>query len=261
MLGLMLCSLGAYPLPDRDEQTALAERVVAGDVSAKHEMVVRNMRLVVYWARRMATDRAEIADLVQDGIDGLYRAVERFDPSRGFRFSTYATWWIRQSMQRAAPRISRTIYVPPATLERNASVERARYDLLHRLGRVPTVDEIAAEVGVRPGEVVDADDTPRVAASLDAPVGEGTACLADVVSRSESFTDDIDKQVAVRQAVRRLESPMREVIELRYGFYDGTAYSRDAVARRLHMRTRTIRLIEEEAISLLAGAELDALAG
>src|SRR5487761_663697 len=136
-LGLLLRDLDQYPMPDHEQQIALAKRVAAGDDEARKQMVAATLPLVVHWARRYQDRGVDLADLVQEGTFGLLRAVEKFDWERGFRFSTYATWWIRQALQRAVQQHRRTIRIPLEVAERNQQVEAATWELSHQLQRAP----------------------------------------------------------------------------------------------------------------------------
>jgi len=140
---LFLDDLAKHPLPSAQEQVELAKRVREGDEEAKAEMVAANLRLVVHWARRYQDRGVELADLIQEGTFGLIRAVEKFDWRRGFKFSTYATWWVRQSLQRAVHNHGQAIRLPMEAAERSRRVDNVTRELAADLGRAPTEDEIA----------------------------------------------------------------------------------------------------------------------
>ncbi|MGH9096745.1 MAG: sigma-70 family RNA polymerase sigma factor, partial [Acidimicrobiales bacterium] len=141
-LGLFLRDLDHHPLPDHEAQTELAKRVAAGDEEARREMAAANIRLVIHWARRYQDRGVDLPDLIQEGTFGLMRAVDKLDWERGFRFSTYATWWIRQALQRAVQQHGRTIRLPMEVAERNQQVEAATWELTHQFQRAPTDDEL-----------------------------------------------------------------------------------------------------------------------
>src|SRR5580692_4567132 len=143
-----LDDLDQYPLPDPEQQTELAKRVQAGDEEARQQMIAANLRLVVHWARRYQDRGVDFADLVQEGTFGLMRAVDKFDWRRGFRFSTYATWWIRQALQRAVQQQSGTIRVPMEVAEQIQRVERVTSELTAEFRREPTPEEISEAAGV-----------------------------------------------------------------------------------------------------------------
>src|SRR5579872_7470210 len=148
MLGLLMRDLDRYPMPNYDEQVELAKRVTAGDEQAKKQMVAANLRLVLHWARRYQDRGVEMTDLVQEGTFGLLRAVEKFDWERGFKFSTYATWWIRQSLQRAVQQHGRTIRIPLEVGELLQRLEATKAELASTLGRAPTEEELDAATGM-----------------------------------------------------------------------------------------------------------------
>ena len=147
-LGLLMRDLDQYPMPNYDEQVELAKRVAKGDTEAKQQMVAANLRLVLHWARRYADRGVEMVDLVQEGTFGLMRAVEKFDWERGFKFSTYATWWIRQSLQRAVQQHGRTIRIPLEVGEQLQRLEAANAELTGLFGRPPTDDELTEATGM-----------------------------------------------------------------------------------------------------------------
>ncbi len=182
-LGLLLRDLDQHPMPDHERQIALAKRVAAGDEEARREMVAANLRLVVHWARRYQDRGVEMADLVQEGTFGLLRAVEKFDWERGFRFSTYATWWIRQALQRAVQQHGRTIRIPLEVGERLQRLDATTAELAGRLGRPPTDEELTEATGMTLAERQSLEDVARVAASLDQPAAADSATtLGDLVA-------------------------------------------------------------------------------
>jgi RNA polymerase sigma factor (sigma-70 family) len=151
-LGLMLRDLDQFPMPDHEQQVELAKRVAAGDDAARKQMVAANLRLVVHWARRYQDRGVDMADLVQEGTFGLMRAVDKFDWERGFRFSTYATWWIRQALQRAVQQHGRTIRIPLEVGEHIQRLELTKAQLATTLGRTPTVAELDEATGMTADE-------------------------------------------------------------------------------------------------------------
>jgi RNA polymerase primary sigma factor len=152
MLGLLMRDLDRYPMPNYDEQVELAKRVTAGDEEAKKQMVAANLRLVLHWARRYQDRGVEMVDLVQEGTFGLLRAVEKFDWERGFKFSTYATWWIRQALQRAVQQHGRTIRIPLEVGEQLQRLEATTAELTSIFGRKPTDDELTEATGMSKAE-------------------------------------------------------------------------------------------------------------
>ena len=164
-LGLLLRDLDRYPMPDYDEQVALAKRVATGDDEAKKQMVAANLRLVLHWARRYQDRGVELVDLVQEGTFGLLRAVEKFDWERGFKFSTYATWWIRQSLQRAVQQHGRTIRIPLEVGEQLQRIDAANAELIGLLGRRPSDDELNEATGMTTKERRNLENMAGVSAS------------------------------------------------------------------------------------------------
>src|SRR5579883_2006701 len=191
-LGLLLRDLEHHPMPNYEQQVELAKRVAAGDEEARREMVAANLRLVVHWARRYQDRGVDFADLVQEGTFGLMRAVDKFDWRRGFRFSTYATWWIRQALQRAVQQHGNTIRVPMEVAEQVQRVDRTAWELASDMQREPTAAEIAEAAAVDEEALEDLALVGRVVASLDQPAGADSATpLGDLVGAAEgSFEDE-----------------------------------------------------------------------
>ena len=182
-LGLMLRDLDQFPMPDHEQQVELAKRVAAGDDAARKQMVAANLRLVVHWARRYQDRGVDMADLVQEGTFGLMRAVDKFDWERGFRFSTYATWWIRQALQRAVQQHGRTIRIPLEVGEQIQRLELTKAELASTLGRAPTEAELDEATGMTADEREALEDVARVTASLDQPAAlESSTTLGELVA-------------------------------------------------------------------------------
>jgi len=256
-LGLLLRDLDHYPMPNHDEQVALAKRVTAGDDEARKQMVAANLRLVVHWARRYQDRCVDMADLVQEGTFGLLRAVEKFDWERGFRFSTYATWWIRQALQRAVQQHGRTIRIPLEVGERLQRLDAVTAELAGQLGRPPTDDELTEATGMTQAERESLENVARVAASLDQPAAaDSTTTLGDLVAPDgQDWPADVDQSLVlerVRDAVDRLPGIQRDVLRLRFGFDGDSPASLQATAERLGVGVRRVRRAEEEGLAALS---------
>jgi RNA polymerase primary sigma factor len=264
-LRLFLDEIGQYPLLTAEREVELAKRIEKGDKAAKDEMVNANLRLVVHIAKRYQNQGLILLDLIQEGIFGLIRAVEKFDWRRGYKFSTYATWWIRQALQRALQKQAREIHLPVHVAERARRIERVREELCKKLDREPSEDELAAETGLSVRQITEVRDAARVVASLDQPVGEeGDTSFGDMLpATTDEFTEDIHMSLQendVRQAVAGLPEPQRSVVRLRYGLAGLEPMSLYRVGRELHMAPRRVRALEEDALTTLAvRRELDAL--
>ncbi len=260
-LGLFLRDLDHHPLPDHEAQTELAKRVAAGDDAARREMVAANLRLVVHWARRYQDRGVDLPDLIQEGTFGLMRAVDKFDWERGFRFSTYATWWIRQALQRAVQQHGRTIRLPMEVAERNQQVDAAMWELTHQYQRPPTDDEMDNATNTTAEVRSDLAQVARVVASLDQPAAaDSTATLGDLVSTDLSdFEDDVTSELTldlVRQAVDRLSDLQRQVIRHRFGFDGSDPASLQTTAERLGIGVRKVRQAEAEALEVLGDSQM-----
>ena len=254
---LFLDDLDRYPLPDHAQQVELAKRVAAGDAEARRQMIAANLRLVVHWARRYQDRGVDFADLVQEGTFGLMRAVDKFDWQRGFRFSTYATWWIRQALQRAVQQHGNTIRVPMEVAEQNQRTERVGWELTSDLQRAPSADEVAEAAGVDVANLDTLQRVARVVASLDQPAGtESGTALGDLVGADEyRFEDDVERRMAlerVRQAVDGLDGLERDVLRIRFGLDGGSPTSLQATASQLGIGVRRARQAEARALKQLA---------
>jgi len=260
-LGLFLRDLDHHPLPDHEAQTELAKKVAAGDDAARREMVAANLRLVVHWARRYQDRGVDLPDLIQEGTFGLMRAVDKFDWERGFRFSTYATWWIRQALQRAVQQHGRTIRLPMEVAERNQQVDAALWELTHQYQRPPTDEELDGATNTTAEVRSDLSQVARVVASLDQPAAaDSTATLGDLVSADLSdFEDEVTSELTldlVRQAVDRLSDLQRMVIRHRFGFDGSDPASLQTTAERLGIGVRKVRQAEAEALEVLGDSQM-----
>jgi RNA polymerase primary sigma factor len=265
-LQLFLNEAGRYALLTAAEEVELSKRIERGDLEAKERMINSNLRLVVSIAKKYQGHGLSLLDLIQEGIIGLIRAVEKFDWRKGFKFSTYATWWIRQAVQRGVANKSRTIRIPVHIVERETKMARAERELTAKLGRPPTDDEIAATAKLPIKQVREVRQAARAVTSLDKPVGsDSDTTFGDLFSGSadapeEEVTVSLTEQ-ALRKAVAGLPDREREVIKLRYGM-NGTEdpKSLEEIGRRLGLTRERVRQIEANALERLAvNREIDAL--
>ena len=257
-LGLLLRDLDRYPMPNYDEQVELAKRVAAGDDEAKQQMVAANLRLVLHWARRYQDRGVELVDLVQEGTFGLLRAVEKFDWERGFKFSTYATWWIRQALQRAVQQHGRTIRIPLEVGEQLQRVEAATAELVGLLGRPPTDAELTEATGMSLEARRNLEGIAGVTASLDQPATSDSATvLGDLVAPDGTdWVADVEQQISddrLRLAVESLPELQREVLTRRFGLDGSTPTSLQATADALGVGVRRVRRAELEGLATLQG--------
>jgi RNA polymerase primary sigma factor len=254
-LGLFFRDISRHALLSREQEVDLAQRIERGDLAAKERLVNANLRLVVANARRYDNQGLSLLDLIQEGTLGLIRAAEKFDWRRGFKFSTYATYWIRQAMQRALDSRARTIRIPGELAQRERKVARAERELWTELGRQPTDAEIAARAEISVEQLAAMRDASRVVTSLERPVGEeGETELGDLLASGGTPPDEeveiALRTDAIRHAVEALPTLEREVVRLRFGI-DGEraeASSVAAVARRLNLPPATVRQVESRAL-------------
>ena len=265
-LQLFLNEAGKWPLLTAEEEVELAKRIERGDHQAKERMINSNLRLVVSIAKRYQGHDLHLLDLIQEGIIGLIRAVEKFDWRRGFKFSTYATWWIRQAVQRGVANKSRTIRIPVHIVEREQKMARAERELVTQLGRVPTEQEVARRAKLPLKQVREVRQVARAVTSLDKPIGtEGEGSFGELVaSEQETPEDEVTyslQERALRHAVEELPEREREIIKLRYGLNgDRDPKSLEAIGRELGITRERVRQIEAAALERLAvHRELDAI--
>ena len=255
-LGLLLRDLDQYPMPNYDEQVELAKRVATGDDEAKKQMVAANLRLVLHWARRYQDRGVELVDLVQEGTFGLLRAVEKFDWERGFKFSTYATWWIRQALQRAVQQHGRTIRIPLEVGEQLQRIDAATAELVGLYGRRPTDAELDEATGMTTQQRRNLEGIAGVSASLDQPASsDSSTVLGDLVAPDrEDWVGYVEQGMVddrLKMAVEQLDTLQRDVLTRRFGL-DGTPpTSLQATADALGVGVRRVRRAEVEGLAAL----------
>jgi RNA polymerase primary sigma factor len=256
-LRLYLRAIGRVPLLSAVEEVALAKRIERGDMSAKTHMVEANLRLVVSIAKGYVGRGLTLLDLIQEGSLGLIRAVEKFDYRRGYKFSTYATWWIRQAVTRSLADKGRTIRIPVHMVERLNKLIHTERRLIQQLGREPTVTELAGELECSVREVRDVMRIAQQPVSLEKPVGEeDDSALADFVEDvSAASPFEIASEALRRENVMRVLATLprreREVIEMRYGIVGGRARTLEEVGRAFNITRERVRQIENRTLKKL----------
>ena len=255
---LYLREIGKIPLLTSEEELALAHRVVAGEKRAKDKMAEANMRLVVSIAKRYVGRGLDLLDLIQEGNTGLLRAVEKFDPDKGFKFSTYATWWIRQAITRAIADQARTIRIPVHMVETINKLLRTQRRLTQELNREPSNEEIAKEMEIEVEKVEHIMKIKQDISSLDASVrdDEEDSVLADfiededTVSPEESATSQLLKE-HVKDMLGALTEREQKILKLRFGLEDGKSHTLEEVGQEFSVTRERIRQIEAKALAKL----------
>jgi RNA polymerase primary sigma factor len=255
-LQLFLRDAGRHPLLTRAQEVALTKRIERGDLEARRTMIESNLRLVVSIAKRYRHQGLPFLDLIQEGTLGLIRAVEKFDWRQGFKFSTYATWWISQAVARGLGDTVRTIRMPTHVVERMQKLNRAERMLSMELGREPTLEESAERAGLPLGQALEVEAAARVSISLDQPLAEQDHAFGDLVSGEgplpeESVADTLRNEALVR-ALAILGERERTVIVLRYGLYESEPKTLDEIGRRFGVSRERVRQLETEALERLA---------
>jgi RNA polymerase primary sigma factor len=265
-LQLFLNEAGRWPLLTKEEEIELAKLIERGDEQAKERMINSNLRLVVSIAKRYQGHGLSLLDLIQEGIIGLIRAVEKFDWRRGFKFSTYATWWIRQAVQRGVANKSRTIRLPVHIADREQKMARAERLLAPKLGRQPTEEEIAKQAKLPLKQVREVRHAARAITSLDKPLGAdnegrfGDLFASEGAEPEEELTVSLEEDV-LRRAVAQLPDREREVVKRRYGLNgERDPASLATIGRELGLTRERVRQIEASALEQLAvNREIEAL--
>ncbi|MDB5184059.1 MAG: sigA [Candidatus Saccharibacteria bacterium] len=257
---LYLREIGKIPLLNSEEELALAQKVVAGDKKAKDKMAEANMRLVVSIAKRYSGRGLDFLDLIQEGNTGLLRAVEKFDPDKGFKFSTYATWWIRQAITRAIADQARTIRIPVHMVETINKLLRTQRRMTQELNREPSIDELAKELEMEPEKVEYVIKIKQDITSLDAGVGrdgeDEDSVLGDFIedeegqTPEESATSQLLKE-QVQSVLSTLSDREQKIIKMRFGLENGKSHTLEEVGQEFAVTRERIRQIEAKALAKL----------
>ena len=257
---LYLREIGKIPLLSAEEELALAQKVVAGDKKAKDKMAEANMRLVVSIAKRYSGRGLDFLDLIQEGNTGLLRAVEKFDPDKGFKFSTYATWWIRQAITRAIADQARTIRIPVHMVETINKLLRTQRRMTQELNREPTIEELAKELEMEPEKVEYVMKIKQDITSLDAGVGrdgdDEDSLLKDFIEDEESATpEESAASQLLKEQVQAILSTLsdreQKIIKMRFGLENGKSHTLEEVGQEFAVTRERIRQIEAKALAKL----------
>ncbi|MCR4689400.1 MAG: RNA polymerase sigma factor RpoD [Saccharofermentans sp.] len=255
---MYLKEIGKIELLKADEERDIAKRMAEGDEDAKETLINSNLRLVVSIAKKYMNRGLSLLDLIQEGNIGLIKAVDKFDYTKGFKFSTYATWWIRQAITRAIADQARTIRIPVHMVETINKLTRVQRQLVQDLGREPTTEELAEAMGMEPAKIREIQKISQDPISIDKPVGEEEdSHLVDFISNDELASPD--EEVArnllkedLIKALNTLTDRERKVIELRFGLKDGVPMTLEQVGKKLGVTRERIRQIEAKAIRKLS---------
>ncbi len=257
---LYLREIGKIPLLNAEEELALAQRVVAGEKKAKDKMAEANMRLVVSIAKRYSGRGLDFLDLIQEGNTGLLRAVEKFDPDKGFKFSTYATWWIRQAITRAIADQARTIRIPVHMVETINKLLRTQRRMTQELNREPTIEELAKELEMEPEKVEYVMKIKQDITSLDAGVGrdgdDEDSVLRDFIEDEDSATpEESAASQLLKEQVQAILSTLsdreQKIIKMRFGLENGKSHTLEEVGQEFAVTRERIRQIEAKALAKL----------
>ncbi|MFZ2125474.1 MAG: RNA polymerase sigma factor RpoD [Candidatus Saccharimonadales bacterium] len=257
---LYLREIGKIPLLSSEEELALAKRVIEGDKRAKDKMAEANMRLVVSIAKRYSGRGLDFLDLIQEGNTGLLRAVEKFDPEKGFKFSTYATWWIRQAITRAIADQARTIRIPVHMVETINKLLRTQRRMTQELNREPTIEELAKELEMEPAKVEYVIKIKQDITSLDAGVGrdgeDEDSVLGDFIEDGESATPEESAtsqllKEQVQSVLSTLSDREQKIVKMRFGLENGKSHTLEEVGREFAVTRERIRQIEAKALAKL----------
>jgi RNA polymerase primary sigma factor len=252
-----LAEIGRFPLLTAEQELQIAQKVANGDHEAQQRLIEANLRLVVSIAKRYNNQGVSLLDLIQEGNMGLIRAAQKFDPIRGFRFSTYATWWIRQAISRAVAEYTRTIHIPVHVVELIYKMKRITRELYQSLGRDPFPEEIASAIHLSKERVVELQSMAEAPISLDAPIIDDEQYhLADLledpqaIAPAEAVTHHV-LQDQIARALETLSQRERQIIELRYGLHDGYCHTLEELSIYFKLTRERIRQIEVKALRTL----------
>ena len=254
---LYLCEIGRVALLTAKEEVELARRIAKGDQSAKSKLAEANLRLVVSIAKKYIGRGLSFLDLIQEGNIGLFRAVEKFDPNRGFKFSTYATWWIRQAITRSIADQARTIRIPVHMVETINKLTHAQRRLVQELGREPLLEELGAEMDMDIKKVRHIMKISQDIVSLEAPVGtEEDSKLGDFIEDDEALSpsESTNRQLLkenIHEMLQYLSPRERKIIEMRFGLKDGVGHTLEEVGQEFHVTRERIRQIEAKVLQKL----------
>ena len=256
-LQLFLNEAGRYPLLTAAEEVELAKKIGRGDLQAKNRMINANLRLVVSIAKRYQGHGLSLLDLIQEGVIGLIRAVEKFDHRKGFKFSTYATWWIRQAVQRGVANKSRTIRIPVHIADREQKMGRAERELIAKLGRPPTDEEVSEASKISLKHMKEVREAARAVTSLDKPLGDNNdASIGDLIGVAErGVEEEVEVSLTestLHKALERLPEREQTVLTLRYGLGKEEPQSLEGIGKRLGVTRERVRQIEATALERLA---------
>jgi RNA polymerase primary sigma factor len=252
-----LAEIGRYPLLNAEQEMRLARRIIIGDMQAQQQLVEANLRLVVSIAKRYNNHGVLLLDLIQEGNLGLIRAAQKFDPTRGFRFSTYATWWIRQAISRAVAEHTRAIHIPVHVVELIYKMRRITRQLYQDLGRDPFPEEVAQVLHLTKERIVELQSMADIPVSLDAPFTDDEQYrLADTLEDTHAAVpaDIVAHQVLrdqIASALETLSQRERQIIEMRYGLQDGYCHTLEEMSNHFKLTRERIRQIEVKALHTL----------
>lgn len=260
IVDLYLKQAGQTPLLSAEEEKNLAEKAKNGDKDARNKLIEANLRLVISIAKRYAANSSQLMDLIQEGNVGLLKAVERFDPSKNIRFSTYATWWIRQTIMRAIHNEMKVVRLPVHVEEKISKFYKVRQELSYKLGRDPNIEEIAEEMGIAKEKAEELYLLSGTPLSLEMPVDdEETTFLGDFIAHPnpEDPEEALEEEYANKifeKALNRLPDREKEIIMMRFGLknYEGEKIPLRAAAKRLNISRERVRQLEKKALKRLS---------